>query len=316
MDTLLSIIIPVCNAEHHLHRTLEQLSEQIEKKQYIDTKIIVIDDASTDASISIIEQYNNKSFIITNYLNSKIPTGAVRNKGLDLANKFESEYVAFCDSDDLLDIAMARYIALKLKYEKCPIGIAYYQQTNYRNMNAFIGQKEGIYGFNEFGLKCIGTDIPYSKLFMITNAGACNKVFSLNFINSNGIKFANTTYAEDVAFTYKSLCTTSSIHFFDELYYYYSNPDTNPGSNDRNSYNTWAELFIALDEIWQYIITLRLPNKEQLCESFLCSVIGHIRYAQKKMKTDAQKSIIGSTGFDWLSAKQHELKTLYKQSTI
>lgn len=313
MNTLLSIIIPVYNAENHLNRTLGLLSEQIEKKQYNDTKIIIIDDASTDSSVSIIEQYKDKPFIIKEYFSNKIPTGEIRNEGLHLAKKLASKYVAFCDSDDLLDIEVARNMALKLESEECPVGIAQYQQVNYFDMNQIIGEKEGIYGCCDFGIKYIGKDILYSNIFMMTNAGVWNKVFNLSFLNTNDIYFAYTTYAEDVAFTYKVLCSTPSVYLYNELCYFYSSPDTNPGSNDKNSYNTWEELFLVMDEIWEYIKNKELssPYKEQLYESFIIRAIGHIRYAQKKMKTETEKSMIASIGFEWLSEKQLELKKKY-----
>lgn len=127
-DILLSIIIPVYNAEMHLDRTLKQLCNQIEKRSFFDVKLIVLDDASTDSSTSIIAKYKDKRFVETFSFIERVSTGKVRNIGLDLACQLSSEYVAFCDSDDLLDIGIARNMALNLKQDKCPLGMAYYQK--------------------------------------------------------------------------------------------------------------------------------------------------------------------------------------------
>lgn len=71
-----------------------------------------MNDASTDSSDSIIDKCHDKTFIKTYTFASRVTTGKVRNIGLDLANEFSSEYVTFCDSDDLLDGAIVRNILL------------------------------------------------------------------------------------------------------------------------------------------------------------------------------------------------------------
>lgn len=143
---------------------------------------------------------------------------------------------------------------------------------------------------------------------MFTNAAVWNKIYELDFLISHNIKFADTVYAEDAAFMYKTLCSASSIYLFDELLYSYSSPDTNPNSNDKKSCSTWQDLFKSMDEVWDYIKESDIQDKVQIKESFICSMIGHIRYAQTKMRTPNERSDVTIFGFEWLSRKQHELE--------
>lgn len=309
---LLSIIIPVYNSENHLLRTLDALSTQIENNNYSDIMLVILNDASTDSSEKIIDCYINKPFVISYKFESRVSTGQVRNIGLDLANRISSDYIALCDSDDIMQIKVARNMAIKLKQEECPLGIAYLQNTDYSDANKIISEKKGIFGNRKSGLNYIGIDIPISEVFMMTNAGGCNKVYDLSFLNKWNIKFADTVYAEDASFVYKILSSIHSVYLFNEVIYNYSHPDTNPNSNDKKSCNTWRELFQAMDEVWEHIEKTKNIEKIQIYESFLSCVIGHIRYAQSKMKTSEESTYVGNVGFEWLSNKQRELEKIVR----
>lgn len=149
---------------------------------------------------------------------------------------------------------------------------------------------------------------------MLTNAGTWNKIYNLEFLIQNDIKFANTNYAEDASFVYQTLCSISSIYLSNEILYKYSDPDTNPCSNVNKASSTWEQLFVAMEKVWEKIMLL--PNKKQiiLCESFINSMIGHIRYAQSRVNTNVEKEYIAKTGFKWISEKQLELEHNYRNS--
>ncbi|MDU0314721.1 glycosyltransferase [Phycicoccus sp. M110.8] len=92
---LLSVIVPVYNAETHLLECLESIAGQT----FADFEVIVVDDGSTDGSRGIAEAFANEDerFTVIN-----IPNGGVsraRNLGLDHA---QGEYVTFVDADDWL----------------------------------------------------------------------------------------------------------------------------------------------------------------------------------------------------------------------
>jgi teichuronic acid biosynthesis glycosyltransferase TuaG len=92
---LVSVIIPVYNAEKYLAETLDSAIGQT----YQDIEIVIVDDCSTDASSEIISNYmlNNKNVI---YIRHETNRGAAvaRNTGIHSAR---GQFIAFLDSDDV-----------------------------------------------------------------------------------------------------------------------------------------------------------------------------------------------------------------------
>jgi glycosyltransferase involved in cell wall biosynthesis len=90
---LVSIIIPVYNAEKYLKETVESALNQTWKNK----EIIIIDDGSTDNSLALANGYQNSHVSILSQQNRG--TSAARNRGLKEA---KGDYIQFLDSDDLL----------------------------------------------------------------------------------------------------------------------------------------------------------------------------------------------------------------------
>jgi len=94
-NPLVSIIIPVYNAEKFLHDTLESLRVQT----FGGLEIICIDDGSADSSADIIKNFTIKDKRFQYCLQSNSGPGAARNRGLSEAR---GKYIVFQDADDLL----------------------------------------------------------------------------------------------------------------------------------------------------------------------------------------------------------------------
>lgn len=94
----ISILIPIYNVEHYLKKCLESAVHQTEK----DLEIICVEDASTDSSLKIVNEYAKKDSRIKLLLHKK-------NEGLcqtrkDAVLAATGEYIMFLDSDDYLDL--------------------------------------------------------------------------------------------------------------------------------------------------------------------------------------------------------------------
>lgn len=92
-----SVIVPVYNTEKYLKRCIDSLVGQT----YNDIEIILVDDKSTDNSLSIISAYQEKYPEKIKVLQTKTNSGpsTARNLGIDIAT---GEYIGFVDSDDYI----------------------------------------------------------------------------------------------------------------------------------------------------------------------------------------------------------------------
>lgn len=93
INPLVSVIIPVYNAERYVYEAVSSIINQT----YQNIEIIIIDDGSTDASDKIVRSFNSPKII---YLKNEHNLGvsATRNRGFELA---KGKYVALMDADDI-----------------------------------------------------------------------------------------------------------------------------------------------------------------------------------------------------------------------
>lgn len=97
MSDLISVIIPVYNAESSITATLDSVRQQTWQGHF---EIIVIDDGSTDRSANVVENYrlNNPSLDIKLLRQTNQGVSAARNAGLKLAG---GNFIALLDADDI-----------------------------------------------------------------------------------------------------------------------------------------------------------------------------------------------------------------------
>lgn len=93
----LSIIIPIYNAEKYIEQCLNSvLKQNILTEEY---EILLIDDGSTDKSITIAKGYSEKNGNIHLYTQKNQGVSITRNNGIKYA---QGKYIYFIDSDDYL----------------------------------------------------------------------------------------------------------------------------------------------------------------------------------------------------------------------
>lgn len=105
---MIDVLIPMYNSESFIKETLVSLESQT----YKDFKVIICNDASTDDSVLIVEDFINKSDLNVILLENNDNKGiaATRNKLLDYS---DSKYVAWLDSDD---IALPNRLSIQFKF--------------------------------------------------------------------------------------------------------------------------------------------------------------------------------------------------------
>ena len=107
-NELVSIIVPVYNAEQYLGQCFQSIADQT----YTNIDVVVVDDGSTDRSAELCDEWAKKDsrFHITHQSNQGV--GAARNKGLACA---EGDYIAWVDSDDWIEPDWIEQLYIKIE---------------------------------------------------------------------------------------------------------------------------------------------------------------------------------------------------------
>lgn len=127
-DKLISVIVPVYNIEAYLPHCLDCISRQT----YRNLEIILVDDASTDNSGKLCDEFASKDSrarVIRHSGNRGL--WAARNTGQDVAH---GEYLWFPDGDDYFhfDIVRVLYEAIA-KRPECDIAMVEYKATGLKD---------------------------------------------------------------------------------------------------------------------------------------------------------------------------------------
>jgi glycosyltransferase involved in cell wall biosynthesis len=94
-EYMISVILPVYNAEKFIGRALDSLMAQT----YTDFEVIVVDDGSIDRSFDIVHKYVKRDPRITGLHLDHQGVGATRNQGIEHSN---GDLFFFMDADDYL----------------------------------------------------------------------------------------------------------------------------------------------------------------------------------------------------------------------
>lgn len=124
-DIILSIIVPVYNAEAFIKRCVLSLLNQQTKYNY---EVICINDGSTDNSLTILNSLLNKfpnRLIVVSQKNSGI--SVTRNRGIEMAR---GEYLSFIDNDDFVDDSYVEILIGKALEEKADMVQCGYTMNN------------------------------------------------------------------------------------------------------------------------------------------------------------------------------------------
>lgn len=112
----LAIIIPCYNCEKYIDDCLNSIINQNDLKYTF--QIIVVDDGSSDNTISKLEKWKNKISDFTIISQQNKGAGAARNAGIKVA---KSDYIMFLDSDDVLDKKAINTLLTKAYNEQCDV---------------------------------------------------------------------------------------------------------------------------------------------------------------------------------------------------
>jgi glycosyltransferase involved in cell wall biosynthesis len=249
---LISIIIPVFNAEKYIHDCLNSIIQQKS-----DIEIICIDDGSTDNSLSILKDFQKKDKRIRLFTQKNQGLSSARNLGIKLSN---SDFLLFIDADDYITknaIYLLSNFVLKNKFD-----IIFF---NFSKTEPFIETDiVEVESTNKSKIiECvISMEISTSVCFCIIN----KKLFI-----ENRIEFPIKKYYEDAFILHKILHHSNSpCKIKNSLYFYRTTPGSITNSTDKKKID---DLFLSIDEIFDFIEYHNYPNHFFLVEGRFCILI-------------------------------------------
>lgn len=254
-EILISIIIPIYNAEKYLHRTIESILKQT----YSNYELILINDGSTDDSEKICYEYakNSLNISVIDIPNSGVSNA--RNIGLKEA---KGEYIMFLDSDDWIDSDCLQKLVKELKQKKYDV-IMFPYIREYGNVsrkrNLFcesrIFSKEEI--FEEILSRMIGPNenqINNPSEMDIYNA-VWGKVIKSDLAKKIAFLDYKTMFGEDLVYNIMLFQKAKSCKYMDNIYYHYNKQNDN--SLTKISQN---EILLKWDKMYNTIENEFLKN--------------------------------------------------------
>lgn len=242
---LISIIIPIYNAEKYLRQCLNSIISQT----YQDWECILVDDGSSDGSPAICDEYVKKDSRFKVVHKSNEGVSAARNDGLE---KAKGEWIYFCDADDRLydenslntllrltenaDLAVAGYVALDEETQK---------EVHLELIRPYTGVLDGrsyIFEYLE------------SKKLIGFIGHLWNKLFKREIIDTEQFRFATDQYyAEDLLFVVQyvssSKCHAISIDNQQKIYSYYQHVGSAMASIWKHYNPSFFTDFVAYERI-------------------------------------------------------------------
>ena len=227
----ISVILPVYNSEEYLRDCLESLINQTFK----DIEILCIDDGSSDGSLAILREYDNKDNRITVISQENMGVARTRNKALNL---IKGNFVYFMDSDDYLDNNAFRKLHDNITSngsDFCIMKAIFVNGSEEYKFPAFELEKEfGKVNFNKFTFtyKDVKSHV-LNDLF-----APWLKLYSAGFLKSSDeFTFPEIKSYSDAPFHVKTMLKASNISFVPEYLYYYRENDDSLVHSSSNTIN-------------------------------------------------------------------------------
>ncbi len=265
MQYEVTIGIPLYKAVDYIEQTMLSALNQT----FQDIEYLVIDDCGKDGSIHVVEQLQashprGKNIRIL-YHNHNMGVGITRNHILDEA---KGHYLYFLDSDDLIEPDTIKLLVSKCKEYKADVVYGSLDKIDKVNNsptrpfilpNYYLSSDEmAFYAFKNF------------RSFQIS---VCNCLMNLEFLRTHHLRFIDSMFWEDLAFTYEMVTkVTSAVLLSDITYHYLCRPGSLSHYQDREQ--------MGKDEILKNVSTIdylkekckKLKGKSYL--PYLCNNLG------------------------------------------
>lgn len=214
LKALISVIIPVYNAQERLALAIESVRHQT----YENFELILINDGSTDDSAQICDAYAKLDDRIRVIHQENKRVSAARNRGLEEAR---GKYISFIDADDSIDpLTFENSLNLIVKHSAdmaiWGMSFDYYQNGQRKKSQQRVIDKEIC--FNTEDIKAYFFDLANQNYLV----SICNKMIRLEIIKENNLGFeVEMSILEDFKFILDLLEKSQKICAVPQAFYHY-----------------------------------------------------------------------------------------------
>ena len=181
--SVVSVVVPIYNVEEYLAECLRSIVNQ----SYSNLQIILVDDGSTDSSLSIARDFARKDSRVVLLQQANSGLGAARNAGMRHAT---GEFLVFADSDDVIppNAYRAMLRTLELSGSDFVVGAYYRMSETSEYLPPWLGE---LHEEEQLGIT--------SDQFTggLANVFAWNKLFRMSFVDRIGLEFPEGIRYED-----------------------------------------------------------------------------------------------------------------------
>lgn len=281
-EGLISIIMPVYNAEQYLADTINSVINQT----YKDFELVAVNDGSTDQSLNILRRFNDERIIVIDKENTGVSD--TRNVGINAAN---GEYVCFLDADDSYSPEYLERLFETAVENKADMVVC--------NYIAFRGEAK----FQ--AKKTVSATVESTN--MLLQAGvltsACTKLIKISILLEYKINFdKDMSFGEDLFFCWKAYLASNRVFYIDEpLYGYRMATESATTKYHPNLYDKYKKAFEDLKQFGKSVG----KNDEYAMDVFLATRIPSFirmlireKSSFKKKKNDLRRILSDDTIVD------------------
>lgn len=236
MDPLVSIIVPVYNAEEYFPKCIDSILKQT----YSRLEILLVDDGSKDKSGELCDKYAKHDKRVFVHHQQHLGVSKARNWAL---NQARGEYIVFVDADDIIAPDLVS-ICLTASVEKGADIVVFGLQRIYKDIS--------------------GTEIQFQriKFNLIENSESIRKKILINKISNflvtgfyksylwKDIRLPSYSSHEDLYILPRIFVKAQQVIKIDNILYYYNRTNSQSLSSDRGEFDARKRYykFKAYDE--------------------------------------------------------------------
>ena len=198
-----SVIVPIYNAQKNLHQCIDSILAQT----LTNIEIILVDDGSTDSSLSIIQDYAKSDSRVIVLTQENKHAGVARNAGKAIA---KGKYLVFWDSDDFFEPTALEEMFKQCEQDNASICVC--------DVNHYLDDTQVSAPANGYlNTSFLPVQIPFNidtnrdYILNFVSAHPWNKMFLRSFVEETKLDFQTTKNGNDLYFVINAICMAPSI---------------------------------------------------------------------------------------------------------